>query len=152
MPLEGCLLPLCDEWTRGWRNRLRHPVSDREKVRSRNPADLNWWVSLFLCKKKQKEAVCLSLSVITDCSADIFNCLHSSLSLPFLSVPLTFSGSLVSLSIFSSPAYSLSLYWLCIHNCPWSLISTLCLCTFLQPHSIFHPCSLLWCSSSLLLL
>lgn len=74
--------------------RLHHPGTDREKVRSRNPADLNWWESLFCCKKKkEKEAVFLLLFEITDRLADTFNCFHSSLSVPFLSIPLTFSSS-----------------------------------------------------------
>lgn len=61
-------------------------------------------MSLFFCKKKEKEkkkeVVCLPPSVITDRSVDIFNGLHSSLSVAFLSTPLTYFYSSVLFSIF----------------------------------------------------
>lgn len=120
MPLEGCLLPLCDEWTRGGRNRPSPPSVWQIKGEVREPC---WFklMSVFILlleKKQKKEAVCLPLSVITDHSADIFNCLHSSLSVPFLSIPLTFSCSLVPFFFFSifPLLLFLSLYWLCIYN------------------------------------
>lgn len=51
-------------------------------------------------KKEKEEVVCLPLSVITDRSVDIFNGLHSSLSVAFLSTPLTYFCSSVLFSIF----------------------------------------------------
>lgn len=111
-------------------------------------SDPSTWklMRVFSRRQEKREAVCLpSSSVITDCSIDAFNGLHSSTSPAFLSSsPLTYfscAGRLFDFFFFpftSSAHFSASLHRRRIKNHCWSLMSYPRPSTSLSSRTIIH--------------
>lgn len=109
-------------------------------------SDPSTWklMHVFSRRQKKREAVCLrSSSVITDCSIDAFNGLHSSTSLAFLS-----PSSLTSFLQCCAPfrlfflhlpcPFSASLHRLRVQNRRWSIMSSLHSSTSLSSCTIIY--------------
>lgn len=108
-------------------------------------SDPSTWklMHVFSYRQKKREAVCLpSSSVITDCSIDAFNGLHSSTSPAFLSSSLltSFSRVVRIFRFFFSHLpcpFSASLHRMHAQNRCWSIMSSL------RPSSSLSSCTII---------